>query len=69
MNVTVTHSCNAASHEIPHGNPTIVAAYRQQRSASVEGARESLAARVQYAIVVLCSSHHQLESSSNGSLF
>ena len=53
MDVTIAHSGDAASHEIPDGYPAVVTAHRQQSPASVEGARESLAARVKYAIVVL----------------
>ena len=53
VNVSVAHPGDATGHEVPDGYPAVVAADRQQSPASVEGAREGLAARVQYAIVVL----------------
>ena len=53
MNVRIAHSGNAAGHEVPDCYSAIVTAYRQESPASVEGARESFAARVQNSIVVL----------------
>ena len=53
MNVSVAHSGNAASHEIPDSYPAVVAADGQQSTASVECAREGLAARIQNPVIML----------------
>ena len=53
MNVSATDPGDPSGHEVPDGNAAIVAAHGQQGTSSVEGAGESLAARVQDTIIVL----------------
>ena len=53
MNVSVAHSGNAASHEIPDSYPAVVAADGQQSTASVECTCEGLAARIQNPVIML----------------
>ena len=53
MDVSTTDPSNPSGHEVPDGNTAIVAAHGQQGTSSVEGAGESLAARVQDTIIVL----------------
>ena len=53
MNMSITHSSDAASHEIPDSYAAIIAAYSQQSATSVECTHESLAPRIQDAVIVL----------------
>ena len=53
MNVSIAHPGNTASHKVPDCYSPIIAAHCQQSTPPVEGARESLAARVQDTVIVL----------------
>ena len=53
MDVSAAEPSDPSSEEVPDGDATIIAADRQQCTPSVECTGEGLAARVQYAIIVL----------------